>query len=70
MPPIGIKDFTMPMAAFGMVFVLGSYVYASLNKARRDAGMAREKKLEELQARQKPEEPMVLRHRKSDTGPK
>lgn len=84
MPPLGIRDLTMPqvhlyvcledltdgysMAAFGMVFVLGSYVYNSIGSARRNAEMERDKKLGEiLESRKKlgmDEDPVAFRKRR------
>lgn len=58
------------MAAFGMVFVLGSYVYNSIGAARRNAEMERDKKLGEiLESRKKlgmDEDPVTFRKRRKD----
>jgi hypothetical protein len=58
------------MAAFGMVFVLGSYVYASIGSARRNAEMERDKKLGEiLESRKKmgmDEDPVLWRRKRKE----
>lgn len=58
------------MAAFGMVFVLGSYVYNSIGSARRNAEMERDKKLGEiLESRKKlgmDEDPVAFRKRRKE----
>ncbi|WVQ90006.1 hypothetical protein IAS59_003782 [Cryptococcus gattii] len=46
MPPLGIKDLTMPAAAFTMAIVLGAHVYSSINQARQEAEFKRAKMLE------------------------
>lgn len=61
---------TNSLAAFGMVFVLGSYVYASIGSARRNAENARDKKLGEiLESRKKlgmDEDPVAWRKRRKE----
>ncbi|KAK8843366.1 hypothetical protein IAR55_007023 [Kwoniella newhampshirensis] len=51
MPPLGVKDLTMPAAAFTMAIVLGAHVYTSINQARREADEKREEILYEERER-------------------
>ncbi|AAW44274.2 expressed protein [Cryptococcus deneoformans JEC21] len=46
MPPLGVKDLTMPAAAFTMAIVLGAHVYSSINQARQEAEFKRAQALE------------------------
>ncbi|OWZ40204.1 hypothetical protein J007_03856 [Cryptococcus neoformans] len=46
MPPLGVKDLTMPAAAFTMAIVLSSHVYSSINQARQEAEFKRAQALE------------------------
>ncbi|WVQ81505.1 hypothetical protein IAT38_003629 [Cryptococcus sp. DSM 104549] len=45
MPPLSVKDLTMPAAAFTMAIVLTAHVYTSIGQARQEADMNREKML-------------------------
>ncbi|WVQ75486.1 hypothetical protein IAR50_005111 [Cryptococcus sp. DSM 104548] len=49
MPPLGVKDLTMPAAAFTMAVVLTGHVYSSIGQARQEADMKRARVIEEEQ---------------------
>ncbi|WVW79268.1 hypothetical protein I302_101235 [Kwoniella bestiolae CBS 10118] len=53
MPPLGVKDLTMPAAAFTMAIILTAHVYNSINHARLDAAIARDQKLTEIEEQRK-----------------
>ncbi|WWC91286.1 uncharacterized protein L201_006229 [Kwoniella dendrophila CBS 6074] len=53
MPPLSVKDLTMPAAAFTMAIVLTAHVYNSINHARLDAAVVRDQKLTEIEERRK-----------------
>ncbi|WVF65620.1 hypothetical protein IAT40_000350 [Kwoniella sp. CBS 6097] len=53
MPPLSVKDLTMPAAAFTMAIVLTAHVYNSINHARLDAAVKRDAMLTEAEAKRK-----------------
>ncbi|KAK6904357.1 hypothetical protein L486_08056 [Kwoniella mangroviensis CBS 10435] len=53
MPPLSVKDLTMPAAAFTMAIILTAHVYNSINHARLDAAIARDQKLTEIEEKRR-----------------
>ncbi|WRT68978.1 uncharacterized protein IL334_005960 [Kwoniella shivajii] len=53
MPPLSVKDLTMPAAAFTMAIVLTAHVYNSINHARSEANIARDQRLNEVAEKRK-----------------
>ncbi|ODN95744.1 hypothetical protein L198_04362 [Cryptococcus wingfieldii CBS 7118] len=49
MPPLSVKDLTMPAAAFTMAVVLTGHVYSSIGQARQEADMKRARIVQEEQ---------------------
>ncbi|KAK1922488.1 hypothetical protein DB88DRAFT_512010 [Papiliotrema laurentii] len=67
MTRLTIRNLTMPIAAFSMVFVLGGYIYGAVGAAKANASMEREKMYAQV-LKQREELGLPTPHRRNRSG--